>query len=278
MFYLGVAAFIRFETQIFNRLQSREYEQRALLTCTDVVQCMAQEGLLPEVVFMAIDFEQDVHGREVTELGLARLDMQHLEQGIQGSNIATAGRKRRNYLFDNYMRIDIAQLPKVIVNSLTGDKQIILVGHGIAVEVGWLKKLGVPIEDLKSVVGIVDTTRLAREVLGCSRSLESVMSAIGIPYEDNTFHCGGNDAFYTMQVFLAMLVRRAEEEMADLGGMEGSVYTKVREMAWRAAPLKRDVRRMMDESREEEEFGGFGGLFGEESGQGVGADQGDVHR
>lgn len=100
-------------------------------------------------------------------------------------------------------------------------------------------------------------------MLGCRRSLESVMSAIGIPFETNTFHCGGNDAFYTMQVFLAMLVRRAEKEMADIGAMEGIVCTKLREMAWRAAPLKRDVRRMMDESREEEEFGGFGGLFGE---------------
>ncbi|SMR47169.1 unnamed protein product [Zymoseptoria tritici ST99CH_3D1] len=267
MFFLGMAAFVRFETQLLRSLQSRHYEQRAQLACADTIHSIVRNYRLPDVVFIAIDFEGDVHdGKGVTELGLARLDMQHLEQGIRGSNIATAGRKRRNYLFDNYMRIDIAQLPKTIAESLSGDEQIVLVGHGIAAELLWMKKLGVPVEDLKSVVGMIDTTRLAREVSSRELSLQNVMNAVSIPYERNTFHCGGNDAFYTMQVFLALLIRRAEEEMPDDGGFEGSVYATLREMAWRAAPLKRDVRRMMDESREEEEFGGFGGLFGEESG------------
>ena len=62
---------------------------------------------------------------------------------------------------------------------------------------------------------VIDTTRLAREVSSRELSLQNVMNAVSIPYERNTFHCGGNDAFYTMQVFLALLIRRAEEEMPD---------------------------------------------------------------
>jgi hypothetical protein len=114
---------------------------------------MAQDRPLPDLVFMAIDFEADKHGKEVSELGLARLDIQHLERGIRGSNIATACRKRRNYLFDNYMRIDIAQLPSMIAESLGADKQVVLIGHGTATELRLMKGYGVPIEDLPNVIG-----------------------------------------------------------------------------------------------------------------------------
>jgi hypothetical protein len=88
------------------------------------------------------------------------------------------------------------------------------------------------------------------------------MDALGIPNEPNTFHCGGNDAYYTMQVFLALLLRR-EEGASGMGG--GYACERLRELAWAKAPLKREVRQKMAENAESpdlEDFDGLGDLFG----------------
>lgn len=92
------------------------------------------------------------------------------------------------------------------------------------------------------------------------------MATLGISCEPNTFHCGGNDAHYTMQAFLALLLLR--EERAG-GRPDHRVPQRLRELAWAKAPLKREIRRKMDEARDlscdAENFGGFGNLFGHDA-------------
>jgi DNA polymerase III epsilon subunit-like protein len=107
---------------------------------------------------------------------------------------------------------------------------------------------------LTHLSSVVDTLHLGRELPGShSLSLSDLMSAVEIPCEADTFHCAGNDAFYTMQLFLALLVRSVERVQAEgVGGAEGSACAQLRDLAWRKAPMKKEVRRMMDEKRKEE--------------------------
>lgn len=147
-----MAAFTKLEDKLLRRAQFQHYENRGRLACSDLFNRTSQENSNSDLVFVAIDFEGDVCRKGITELGLARLDMQELEKGIQGTNIATARRSRRKYLFQKYMRVDIAQLPDAIVSSLSGGR-IVLVGHSIQSELKTMQDLGVDIDSLPDVVG-----------------------------------------------------------------------------------------------------------------------------
>lgn len=97
--------------------------------------------------------------------------------------------------------------------------------------------------------------------MGCNASLEGLLNALGIPNEAHTFHCAGNDAHYTMQVLLALLVRR--EERAG-NQAEHTAFQHFKELAWAKAPTKREVRDRLDEEAERcnaEEFDWFGCMF-----------------
>lgn len=148
----GMAAFIKLEARLLRTAQFHHYEQRAELACSDLIRRITLNSAIPDLVFVAIDFEGDACRKGVSELGLAKLDMRHLEGGIKGANIAVASRKRRNFLFHEYTRIDMAQLPAAISNSLS-DKQVILIGHCISQELRTMEHLGVPISNLPNVIG-----------------------------------------------------------------------------------------------------------------------------
>jgi hypothetical protein len=151
---LGMAFFTKLESRLLRNLQRDRYRRRADLACSDLVQKMADRSHAPDLIFVAMDFEGDVaKNKGVTELGLAKFEVGNAQRGIQGTNISTScHRGRRDYLFGNHMRIDIAQLPAMIVSELS-EKQIVLVGHSIGSELVTMRHLGVPIEDLPNVIG-----------------------------------------------------------------------------------------------------------------------------
>lgn len=83
-----------------------------------------------------------------------------------------------------------------------------------------------------------------------------------MPKEQNTFHCGGNDAYYAMQAFLALLLCRAGSTDFQ---PDHKVFQHLRELAWAKAPLKREMRDRMDEEDAKkgdlEDFDGLGDMF-----------------
>ncbi|SMR51221.1 unnamed protein product [Zymoseptoria tritici ST99CH_1E4] len=273
----GMAAFAKLLTKLLERAAHRTYSDRGQQAGSSLTHSMTSIGVPPpEVVFLAIDFEGEVHIRGITEFGLARLDPQNLQSGIQCMDFALSSKRSRGkFLFGEYVRIDSFQLPNVIRDELTDDKRrkIVLVGHSISSELRTMRVLGVPIEAFENVVGTIDTCLLSRDSQRKGFSLQGLLDHLQIGYEDNTFHCAGNDACYTMQAFLALMVRRADEVTritgsggAACGGPETTMYERIKELAWKKALLKREVRSRMDVEEHradgrEDEYGVFGGLF-----------------
>lgn len=126
----------------------------------------------------------------------------------------------RAFLFGDTVRRDKSQLQQVLLDSLTiadhtnaGRKvrRIVLVGHNIRSELSNMKHIGLDLETLPMIVGLLDTAQLSREVLQCGwLSLGRLVNLLGIPLHHNVggvadkLHNAGNDAHYTMRAMLAL--------------------------------------------------------------------------
>lgn len=85
---------------------------------------------------------------------------------------------------------------------------MILVGHGIANDLTYLKKIGYNVWRVPQFLDEVDTQSMFRRLQRSpnGRSLESVCRELGHPGYD--FHNAGNDAYYTLQSMTVMALRQ----------------------------------------------------------------------
>lgn len=136
-------------------------------------------------VLISMDVEGDNwDGQVMSELGIATLDLREFCQGkycrpiIHSLNyILNSNASRRKFLFNSSSHpidgSDTAKVRDVISSNLlipdpltkgATYRRVILVAHGVATETQCLEELGLPVDALPTVVGIVDTCIFATRV------------------------------------------------------------------------------------------------------------------
>lgn len=83
-----------------------------------------------------------------------------------------------------------------------GYRNIILVGHGLRSDLAVLRKRGIFIQEIPTIIAMFDTTYIAIEVLGIKSSLHNLLKILGCPHEN--MHIAGNDANYTLRALLLL--------------------------------------------------------------------------
>ncbi|KAK0100028.1 hypothetical protein ONS95_013157 [Cadophora gregata] len=81
-------------------------------------------------------------------------------------------------------------------------RDVILVGHGLRTDLLVLRRRGVMFENIRSIVGLLDTTYIARDLLGMNFRLEGLLKFLLCPVEN--FHLAGNDANYALRALLML--------------------------------------------------------------------------
>ncbi|KAL2069378.1 hypothetical protein VTL71DRAFT_14055 [Oculimacula yallundae] len=81
-------------------------------------------------------------------------------------------------------------------------RDIVLLAHGISADLATCRKRGYSLEDLTSVVGLLDTAYLARDVLGTTMPLCSLLNILELPSKE--LHNAGNDANYALRALLVL--------------------------------------------------------------------------
>ena len=79
---------------------------------------------------------------------------------------------------------------------------MVLVGHGLRTDLLVLRRRGIRFEEVKTVIGILDTTYIARDLLGINFRLEALLKFLLYPIKN--IHLPGNDANYTLRVLLLL--------------------------------------------------------------------------
>lgn len=125
-------------------------------------------------------------------------------------------------MFGETTRTHSALLPRIIIDYFKGlsdrnkPRKVVLVCDGLQSELRILDDLGVFLEDLP-VTGVIDTSVLARDILGRTGSQKDLLNVLDIPWGENALHCAGNDAHYTMRILLALLQSRYKDGFERLG-------------------------------------------------------------
>lgn len=93
-------------------------------------------------------------------------------------------------------------------------RAIVLVGHNIAADIDYLRRLGSSVYKSPQLRDTIDTTHMWQHVTGDinPRSLDKLLCALEItPWN---LHNAGNDAVYTLQAMLGIAVGHAAGEFA----------------------------------------------------------------
>ncbi|KAL2072346.1 hypothetical protein VTL71DRAFT_11689 [Oculimacula yallundae] len=192
----------------------------------------------------------------IYEIGFSMLDSRYLLR-VQDINDVVANRHfvvgghmklskaAKENLFGVSESIDEESIPSVLRNVLNIEdtvlpryeslnqgnlRSVVLVGHSLHGEVNLLRMFGVDITSHPTVIGIFDTTPVARSVLGKGDSLELLSKALRFPYKN--LHSATNDAKFTLRA-LIMLVHRSLREFPSTE-FEDTVFKteEGRKLAW----------------------------------------------
>uniref|UniRef100_A0A8H7TVB9 Gfd2/YDR514C-like C-terminal domain-containing protein n=1 Tax=Bionectria ochroleuca TaxID=29856 RepID=A0A8H7TVB9_BIOOC len=181
------------------------------------------EGNQPEAnrpILLAIDFENTknfMNGfphSETGQVGLATLDTRELhtsppEKLISTNNLISGSSSytsmvSSNVLFGTTAIIKPAEVLQKIQSLIPSDRDIILVGHGVRVELGILVALGFTFSP--RIASIIDTCGVTGEVLGSPHySLRELLKTLGCPHD--RLHTAGNDAHFTLRAALLLVAR-----------------------------------------------------------------------
>lgn len=107
--------------------------------------------------------------------------------------------KKFNFLFSSRV-IPLEEMLKYLQKRLN-DPNITLVGHDIENDLNLLREYGMSIP---KTLKIRDTQTIAATYYG-KRSLQKCLDFYNVSYSKQLLHNGGNDAFYTMRLYLEML-------------------------------------------------------------------------
>lgn len=101
------------------------------------------------------------------------------------------------------------QSVKSPISRLIPDREIVVVGHALSGDLNYLRKLGCNLDNLGNLRGFCDTGTLFRDAIGEANvpSLATACAAFDvIPWH---LHNAGNDAAYTLKVFIEFMRRHA---------------------------------------------------------------------
>ena len=234
----GMKAFSAWEASLTRQMRLQPYRLagQAALECLTALSMSDGGGphVDPGFVFVSIDFEGGVDQYGIKEFGVTKLDTRRLiadsadfeahDDLAESYNFAFKCNQGRQFRWGHTLRMDSSRLQETIMDALDireeGVKRgrggcarkIVLLGHSISYDLNTLDQLGLPIESIPAISGVVDTLSLSVEVLGrgCgSRSLGRLLDELDIPFQQQTLHCAGNDSHYTLRALLALLHMRS---------------------------------------------------------------------
>ncbi|PLB52809.1 hypothetical protein P170DRAFT_434529 [Aspergillus steynii IBT 23096] len=197
-----------------------------------------------EPVLISVDVEcnERCHS-QVTEVGLSTLDLSQLSgvpPGQQGAQWIAQIQSRHlrvrefghivnhdfvagcpaNFEFGTSEWVSLEQLATVVQAGLTpasgtgGEpRAVVVVGHNPSMDLAYLREMGVPVEvNSNGVIDIVDTAETWRIQRGeaSPRSLGAILAELGVV--GWYLHNAGNDARYTMEVLIRMMVERFSKQ------------------------------------------------------------------
>ncbi|USW54476.1 Putative ribonuclease H-like superfamily [Septoria linicola] len=242
----GDQTFVEWERRLSAAARFKSHRMTGLAALQAFVTALAYDGQGlgsdSDFVFASIDIEGDVVKRRgVKSIGVATFDTRAcfrsdtsppLAQDIETSQVAIYNAKANLWgpttfvepekLLDSFAAtLRIPDGNRSASDRSAPLRKLVLVGHGIHMDILTLAKLGLNIQDLDTVVGIIDTRRLAQSVLGRKTNVQHLVSLMGIPWSNGSFHGAANDAHYTLRAALALGIlehrKQAEGHSSDDG-------------------------------------------------------------
>jgi len=173
--------------------------------------------------YLAIDIEKNERGPEILEVGLAHvlasdsffllaINARHLvvEDHNKINNHRTGYNQKLNFNFGVLEMVQesmlASRIDEIVVELGCARDDVVRIGHSIHNDIAWLKTAGV---ELGLDVCDIGKAYQAKKQSIQSIGLYTMMDELLVGYEN--LHNGGNDAYYTLEVFLRML------EVEDMG-------------------------------------------------------------
>jgi hypothetical protein len=182
-----------------------------------------------DAIFISLDFEYyDGSKRHkgkfgLKEVGISTFDTRDvLHPGAPPEKIISTShyqieKPRRDFNFgtsevtiSDWIVHHFRQLFHIVDNPDPELRKIVLVGHGIANEIHILRQLGVNLELSPVIVGVFDTSLLARDIMGQATKCRLVDVARRFDMDASNFHNAGNDANYTLRILLMLAMNHCE--------------------------------------------------------------------
>lgn len=106
-----------------------------------------------------------------------------------------------------------------IADDISSDgalRNVIVVCYGAHSEINAMQKLGIFLDDMVNILGVLDVEQMAISRFHYSPGLRGVLNRLRVPYAQGSLHIAGNDAHYTLQAMLALACKGATfRERAD---------------------------------------------------------------
>ena len=183
-----------------------------------------------EIVFVAIDFEhlsnlqQDLSRNLNSQVGISILDTRDLissppQETISTYNFVTGSPSycavaTKKFLFGETITIHQRDILSNLESLIPRTRNIVLGGHDVANDLKVLQHLH--FDRHTSIVGILDTGKIVSAVLALPNilsTLSSILSELQCPFQN--LHVAGNDAYFTLRVFLLLAIRSYTDEVVD---------------------------------------------------------------
>lgn len=189
-----------------------------------------RQSPLWDAILVSFDLEPKANNvsqnryNELKEIGICMLDTRSLTfkapaPTLETRNFIVGGHKKlshkaRNFHFGASEHVDGTDVNKLILKLLhiPDEKEvdmaqpkyrnIVLVGHGLRSDLLILRKRGIRFEDISTIVYKLDTSYLAKEVLGTNFRLRGLLHMLEIPTEN--LHNAGNDANFTLRALFRL--------------------------------------------------------------------------
>jgi DNA polymerase III epsilon subunit-like protein len=193
---------------------------------------LARSTAVEDTVFLSIDVEKNERGPEILEVGLAFLTASNswffpeitckhliLEDHDHIRNHRAGYDNKDNFDFGVSEKVNQHTLPSkvhgIVEELRSSGGPVILIGHTVHNDISWLSNAGVTLD---APVCDIGKAFQAQQESVQQIGLRNMMDALGI--EHRNLHNGGNDAFYTMKVFLEMVemvdVRQGKDQGNEL--------------------------------------------------------------
>ena len=192
---------------------------------------LSREPKYLDVVFVSLDFEVVWCPRcptKVYQVGVSTLDTrdvcdkslwERVDDIISTRNVCTrtwsaVAKAAKGFMFGATECIPQSEISNSLKTVLLVEnpqapskkyRRIVLIGHGICSELAVWDKIGLNVDEIASVVAILDTTKIAKHLYEKGPcSLKALLDKMGCPW--GRLHNAGNDSNYVLRVILMLVV------------------------------------------------------------------------